>query len=96
VTFCEKPYLPKATLPVDDMISWEDVVGQSVPYINMSPPLEVKVIPLFELDIFDSVPGETVMKMIEGSADEAGGLHRLAIMANSGYQINCLCLPNLY
>jgi hypothetical protein len=95
VAFCKNPYLPKA-LPPDGMKSWGHVIGLGDREYNWYLPSQVKDEPLFELDIFDSNAAETVIKMIESSADEAGGLHRVAIMANSGYQINSLCLHNLY
>jgi hypothetical protein len=92
VAFCEKSYLPKATLPVR-MTLWNDLIGlgnrQDIEYLLWR--VEENKL-LFELDTFDSIAAETVIKMIETSANEAGGLHLLAIMANSGNRTTYLCL----
>ena len=49
---------------------------------------KIKDEPLFELDIFDFHDAEAVIKSIESRTDDAGGLYRLAIMVNSGYEMN--------
>jgi tetrahydromethanopterin S-methyltransferase subunit H len=70
------------------MKPWDDLIGL-VDRQNIEHRLwKIEHEPLFELDIFDSKAAEAVIKMIESSSDEAGGLHRLAIVANSRNQNN--------
>jgi hypothetical protein len=86
VAFCKKGYSPKAILPLD-MKPWNKLVDLGDRENIGDLPWLIKEETLFELDIFDSKAAENVLRMVECSSDETGGLHRLVIMVNSGYQI---------
>ena len=81
MAFCDKKYLPKAILP--DGVNWARFVSlddrKDIHYLRW----DIKDEPLFELDIFDNHDAEGVIKIIENSSDNTGGLQHLVIMANS-------------
>jgi hypothetical protein len=87
VAFCEKRYIPKAVLP-GGIQSWHNLVGLGDRKNRWNPLGQLKDKGLIELDVFDSNAAENVVRIIEDSTDETVGLHHLAIMVNSGYQID--------